>query len=303
MLTAAARRAGTAKDLDRVTSRADLAALGFGPDHLAAQLRAGRWQLCGTAVVLHNTGLTPDERRQVALINCGPRAVLTSFTAADEWGLRGWLRTEIHVLAPAGTTRPRLRGLVLHRSGDWAGADIVRGRRLHRLAPALVIAAGSFSTPRPGCGLFAAAVQQRLLRVEDLRHAIDAAPRIRHRAALRSALADVEQGAEAFSEIDFGRPVADTGCPRQPDRPFEFSPTAAGDTSTWNGDCPTVELLRPRSTARYTSRRGAGTTTNYDRTSSSSAAQWSSDSPASSSDTNQNWSPLNSGVPWDSKQS
>jgi 2-isopropylmalate synthase len=207
MLTVAASR-GQARvlyDFVGVTTRAELAGLGIGPDHITAQTRAGRWQLSGIAVILHNAGLTRAELRRVALINCGPRAVLTSFTAIEQWGLRGWQRNEIHVLAPAGTSRPGLPGLVLHRIGDWTRADIVPARRLHRLAPALVIAASGFANPRPGCGLLAAAVQQRLLRPDKLRQALDAAPRTRHRVALRSAVADIAQGAEALSEIDFGR--------------------------------------------------------------------------------------------------
>ena len=215
MLTASARRARAHVDqnADAVTTRADLARAGFGPDRVAAQLAAGRWQLCGTAVVLHNTGLTRDERCRVALINCGPRAVLTSFTAAEACELRGWQRPEIHVLAPAGTTHPRFPGLVLHRTGDWARARVVAGRRLHRLAPALVIAASGFPTPRPGSGLLAAAVQQHLLLPGDLQAAIDAAPRTRHRAALLSAVADIAQGAQALSEIDFGRLCRRFGLP------------------------------------------------------------------------------------------
>ncbi|MDQ2750547.1 MAG: endonuclease domain-containing protein [Actinomycetota bacterium] len=188
-----------------VATRAELAGLGIGPDRVTAQIQAGRWQLSGIAVVLDNSGLTRDESRRVALINCGPRAVLTSFTAIELWGLRGWQREEIHVLAPAGSAHPGLRGLVLHRTGDWTRADIVAARRLHRLAPALVIAASGFATPRPGCGLLAAAVQQRLLRPEELGQALEAAPRARLRLALRQAVADIGQGAHALSEIDFGR--------------------------------------------------------------------------------------------------
>jgi len=73
------------------------------------------------------------------------------------------------------------------------------------LAPALVLAASSFRSSRPGCGLLAAAVQQRLLRPDDLRSALRAAPRARHRRYFLLAVADIEQGAEALSEIDFRR--------------------------------------------------------------------------------------------------
>jgi hypothetical protein len=213
--TIGAERAARRNDsrLDGVASRADLRRVGVEPDQVTAQLRAGRWQMIGTAVLLHNGAPSTPQYRRVALISCGPRSVLTSFTAAEEWGLRGWERDEVHVLAPAGTASPRLVGVRLHRSRDWSRVDISTGRRLHRLAPALVVAAAEFRMPRPACGLFAAAVQQRLLRPRDLAVALQAAPRARHRRALLAAVADIQQGAHALTEIDFARLCRRNGLP------------------------------------------------------------------------------------------
>lgn len=147
------------------------------------------------------------------MINCGPRAVLTSFIALEEWGLTGWSRAEVHVLAPSGTARPRLRGPVLHRTGDWSAVDLAPVRRLHRVAAAAVLAASSFPTHRSACGLLAAADQQRLTSPTDLRAALTAAPRARHRAAMLSAGADIAQGADALSEIDLRRLCRRFGLP------------------------------------------------------------------------------------------
>jgi hypothetical protein len=82
---------------------------------------------------------------------------------------------------------------------------VAPGRGLHRLAPALVLAASSFKTTRPACGLLAAAVQQRLTTGGELTTAVLAASRTRHRASLLAALTDIAQGAQALSEIDFVR--------------------------------------------------------------------------------------------------
>lgn len=191
--------------LDGVADRSELRCVGVGEGLVSGQLAADRWRRIGTAIVLHNGPLTTEQWERVVLINCGPRAVLTSFTAARRWGLRGWDRPEAHVLAPAGTARPRLRGLVLHRTGDWSRADLARAPRLHRIAPAVLLAAASFDSSRPGCGIIAATVQQRLASASEIRAALDAAPRIRHRAALSLAIEDIAQGAQALSEIDFGR--------------------------------------------------------------------------------------------------
>lgn len=214
-LTTAARRAH-GDDLSYfggVASRAELARIGIDGARVAAQLAGGRWQRVGFAIVLHNGPLTRDQRNRIATVNCGPRSVLTSFTAAADWGLRGWERDEVYVLAPAGTARPPLRGIVLHRTGDWSRADIARGRRLHRLGPSLVLAAASFEASRPGCGILAASVQQRLCRPADLLSALHACPRARHRAALIQALHDIAQGAQALSEIDLRRLCRNFGLP------------------------------------------------------------------------------------------
>lgn len=215
--TSAARRyrAAWLERFDGVASRAELAAVGIAEPQVSAQLAAHRWRRIGIAIVLHNGPLTRQQREAAALINCGPRSALTSFTAAARWGLRGWERDEIHVLAPGGAQPPRLPGIVLHRTRDWAAADIAESRRLHRLAPALLIAAASFHTSRPGCGLLAAGVQQRLLRADDLRVALSAAPasRLRHHRALTLAVDDIAQGAHALGEIDLRRLCRRYGLP------------------------------------------------------------------------------------------
>lgn len=219
MLTRAARRSRRPRpDYPYgVASRSELTRDGVTAHRIDAQVAAGRWQRVGPAVVLHNSALSAAQYRRLAMINCGPRAVLTSFTAAAEWGLSGWDRDEVHVLAPAGTIRPPIPRLRLHRTRAWQRTDLVPSRRLHRLAPALVVAAASFRGARPGCGLLAASVQQRLLRPPDLRAALEASPRVRHRAMLLLAVADIEQGAHALSEIDFGRLCIRYGLP-QPTR-------------------------------------------------------------------------------------
>jgi hypothetical protein len=127
--------------------------------------------------------------------------------------LTGWDRDEIHVLAPGGTTRPTLAGLVLHRTRDWRAASVAPARRLHRPAPALVLAASTFSSARPACGILAAGVQQRLVTASQLAQALDDAPRVRHRAALLHAVHDIAQGAHALSEIDLRRLCARHGLP------------------------------------------------------------------------------------------
>jgi hypothetical protein len=198
-----------------VVTRADLASRGIGASAVAANIAAHRWRRSGTAVVLHAGPLTAAERREVALINCGPHSVLTSFTALEVLGLRGWERDEVHVLAPSGTRKPRIdeAAVRLHRTGAWDRVEALRHRRLHRVAPAALIAASSLPSARSASGLIAAAVQQRLVRPAQVSAALDGQLRLRHRRSLQLALADITQGAHALSEIDFLRLCRRFGLP------------------------------------------------------------------------------------------
>jgi hypothetical protein len=214
MTTAPARFARTVlAELDDTVTAAELRALGCTDSRRRANLAAGRWRQVGRAVVLHSGPLTRAEQWRVGVLNCGPRAVLASFSAAESLGLEGWERAEIHVLAPVGVRPPRLPGLtvVLHRTRR--DVDALAARPVQRIAPALVLAASSFATARPACGILAAGVQQRLTSAGALRAAVAAAPRIRHRAALIAAVEDIAMGAHALSEIDFARLCRRHGLP------------------------------------------------------------------------------------------
>ena len=212
MFTVAAQRSRTG--LESVACPADLRRAGWSEGAVRAQLAARRWQRFGRAVVLHGGPLTPDDRRRIAVMNCGDRALLTAFTAAELHGLRGWERPTIHVLLPAGTRVGDVGSPVrLHYVGDWTRVGPPSRRRLHRCAPALVVAASTLPHPRSACGILAAGVQQRLVTADHLRAALELAPRTRHRRFLHAAVDDIEQGAQAMSEIDFVRLCRHAGLP------------------------------------------------------------------------------------------
>jgi hypothetical protein len=203
MCTESAARAASALTFLGAASRDELRRLGFDSGDVRRQVQAGRWRTVGRAVIQHSGPMTREQSCVAALINCGPRSVLTSFTSLELLGLAAWERREIHVLAPAGVPAPVDTGLpiVLHRT--VLKIDAVRARRCHRVAPAAVLAASSFANPRSAVGLIAAVVQQRLVLTTELRAAIEQAPRTRHRATLLSAVGDIAMGADALSEIDF----------------------------------------------------------------------------------------------------
>lgn len=199
---------------DLVTTARSLNAGGVRRAQLVAELAAGRWRRAGLAIVLHNGPLSRAQELRVAQIHAGPRAIFTAFTAAELVGLRGWKRSEAHLLARAGT-RPRA-GSPIPFQLHLHGAGRVRrepAQSIEALPDALLRAAATFRSPRPACGLLAAAVQQERVSPEQLDEALRLAPRVKHRAQLVLAVADIAGGSQALSEIDFVRLCRRHGLP------------------------------------------------------------------------------------------
>jgi hypothetical protein len=203
--TAAARRAAALNG--GIVGLAELRGMGWTSSAVRAQFDAGRWRRFGRAVLLHNGAPTEAERHRIVLLNCGPRAVWTAFTALQLAGLTGWERDTTHVLVPCGSRMPRLRDLPfrLHFTSAWDTAQQVVARRMHRPADALIVAATTFRSARPACGIVCAGVQQRLVTVPMLRAALQRGRRARHHALLQAAVEDIGQGAQALSEVDFAQ--------------------------------------------------------------------------------------------------
>lgn len=215
MTTTGAARAATVRSRSTVLSLNTLAGAGVSWKTVHAQCAARRWQRLGTAVVLHNGELRRRERWEVARLAVSPSALLTAFTAAEFLGLTGWERDTVHVLGGPGakqhTTLPF--PVRLHRTGNWAAVRTDWRGPVHRSADALAIAASSLTKPEHGYGLLAAAVQQRMVRPDELAEAVHRARRTKHRALFLLAIADITGGAQALSEIDFARLCRRAGLP------------------------------------------------------------------------------------------
>lgn len=204
-----------AADQRAVATWSRLTRIGFSPAQIKAQLAAQRWRRWGYAIVLHNGPLTARERWYVAQAHGGPGALLTAFTAAQAYGLRGWDRDEVHVLG-----RPGAHGAAgcpvpmrLHHVRDWTRVRRHPRGPVHFLPQALLVAAATFSSPRPAAGILAAAVQQRLVTAAQLTAVLAGSSRVRHRRLLIAAVHDIAQGSQALSEIDFVRLCRRFGLP------------------------------------------------------------------------------------------
>jgi hypothetical protein len=193
-----------------IVRRDQLRAAGLTPDKLRAMLDAGRWKAFGPVVVaMHNGPLDRPQQMWAAVLGSGKAACLASLTVLEVRGLRNWADPRVHVLTS------RARGIaclprvsrVIHETRR-PPRERWRIKGLPPLAPterAAIDAASWQKKTRSCCALLAAVVQQRLTTAADLRAALQAAGPIRHRRAMRLTIADIEGGADALSEIDFGQ--------------------------------------------------------------------------------------------------
>ena len=195
---------------DQVIARSQLAELGVDRHLVRTQIRAGRWRTAGPHAVLAVTGTpTTRQREWIAVLHNGPRSQLAGLTAAAARGLRGWPSRAIHVLVPYDAQMSSLPGVLVHRTRQWTQY----GGRPARcpIAESLVQAASWAQTDSAAVGVLAAGVQQRLLTGSELRRAATKAHG--RRALIRNTCADLEGGAEALSEIRFGRIAKRAGLP------------------------------------------------------------------------------------------
>jgi hypothetical protein len=199
--------------LDRQTQvarRDQLRAAGLTWASVEAQLASRRWQGLGPLVVVtHNGPLTPMQQRWAAVLHCGSRSALAARTAAEASGLSGWEQPSVEVLLPRGTNHPStLPGihLVVHESRRFSEGDVhpTSLPRRTRIERSLIDAAAWSRNDRAACGILCAGVQQRLTTATRLLTQLQSAGRIKRGRLLTATLQDIEGGAHALSEIDFG---------------------------------------------------------------------------------------------------
>jgi hypothetical protein len=204
---------------DGVVRRETLLDAGVAQGHVDRMLDAGKWRsdAGGLVVIAHNGPLTPRQQQAVAVLAGGQVCALAARTAAANCGLEGWQAELVEVVVPRGTTYPRLElvEVKVHESRRFTVGDIhpVAWPPRVRVERAIVDAAVWSRRPRTACGVMAAAVQQRLTEADRLLDELARAGAVRHRHLLSAALRDISGGAQAVSEIDFGRFCRRNGLP------------------------------------------------------------------------------------------
>ena len=207
---------------DQVATRAQLIGRGLSAHAVRAQTEAQRWQPWGHhVVILHNGALSRRQLMWAALLDAGTDAALASHTALELAGFRSFAAeaASVHLIVQRGAKVHRHPEIVVHESRRLHPEYHVATSGLRRTAtPRSVLDAAAWQPwPRFACAVVAAAVQQRLCSAADLESALQLVGRIRHKAHLRAALADVAGGSEAISELDLLRLCRRFGL-REPDR-------------------------------------------------------------------------------------
>jgi hypothetical protein len=221
-----------ASDLDRlVVEQAGVlttaqAGVPLGQNEVRRRVDRGIWRrICRGVVMTGNDRMTRDQQLWAAVLTAGPGAVLAGVTAAAEGGVRGLRAAPLQLLVPAKRMPSSRIGRLPE---DMPRMRVYRTRMLppeHRqtgpparttVARSVVDAAAWAASDNEARHVLVAACRQRLVRPAEVLDVLAGAPRIRRRALIRTTLADLEDGAQALSEIDllvlcrrFGLPLPD----------------------------------------------------------------------------------------------
>lgn len=200
---------------DGVLARRQGLRSGLSEDAWQWQLDRGAWRAVLPGVAVCHSGEPTDRQRAwAAFLLAGEGAALSADAALIDLGMRLPTPEVLHVAIPeerivvaqaltgverAGRVQPhRVRGLNELRHP-------VRLLPVVRPAAAVLHAAAWAPSDRAAEWRVAAAVQQRIVRADDLRSALQDMPKLKRRALVRAVLDDVQLGAHASSELDFLR--------------------------------------------------------------------------------------------------
>ena len=181
--------------------------IGLHRSYIRNQLDAQRWTAWGDKVLLLQNA--QPSRRQlmwIAVLDASPVAALCSHTSLELAGFKSFAAEakQIHLLVPRGAKVTRFPGVVVHESRRLGEERWTRGGGLVRTeVPRSVIDAAAWQPwPRFACLMLASAVQQRVCTPAELEQALRYVGRVRHKAHLRVALADIAGGAHSLGELD-----------------------------------------------------------------------------------------------------
>lgn len=178
-----------------VLSRSQLLDLGATPDWISHQVETGRWRrLFPGTYVIHTGSPSWKARAQAAILYAGRGAALSHGSAGYVHDFLSAAPTRLDVcVAECRRVAPQ-PGLVIHRRRRTPSS----GGRLRAIdrAPTVLDLIGLARDEDEVVGVVCAAARARTWPFE-IRRALEAVPRVRHRALLLDLLADVADGVES----------------------------------------------------------------------------------------------------------
>ena len=182
-------------------------------------MRAGAWRSYGGVVVTHSGPLSRTEQAWVSVLRAGPGAVLAAAWAMVEHGVVMELPKRPQVVVPAYRSWPRLPDTDVRRSRLLGPVHVHPARQppVLRLARATLDASSLCRQPDDVRAVLCAPVQQRRLRVQDLRDSLALLGPLTGRSLVLQTLDDLELGAQGIHELRFTRGLRLRGLP-QPER-------------------------------------------------------------------------------------
>lgn len=173
------------------------------------RLRSKAWKAYGTVVVTHNGPLDEAQRAWVAVLRAGPGAVLAAAWAMRAHGVSVALPERPQVVVPAQRSWPRIPDVDIRRSRLLGPQHVhpVRQPPVFRLARATLDATSLCRQPDGVRALLCAPVQQRRLRVSELRDCLALLGPLSGRSLVLRTLDDLELGAQSVHEQRFARGV------------------------------------------------------------------------------------------------
>jgi very-short-patch-repair endonuclease len=163
---------------------------------IGARLRSGRWQRLHQGVYAAFTGrLCREAELWAGVLRAGPHAVLSFHTAAEVDGFAAGPSRLIHVTVPRAQHLARVPGMVMHRSGRLEAArHPLRTPPRTRVEETALDLAQMAATLDDAFGWISRPCARRLTTPPLILQAMQSRSRIRWRAELTSALADVADG-------------------------------------------------------------------------------------------------------------
>lgn len=179
------------------------------------RLRSGVWRSYGGVVVQHNGALSGQQAEWVAVLLAGPGAVLGAVSAMRAAGVRVDAPPRPQVVIPALRRAPRTDLFDVRRSRLLGVSEVHPARQppVLRLARATLDATSLLRQPDEVRALLCVPVQQRLLRVPDLRAALMRLGPHPGRGLVLRTLDALESGAQTQHEVEFERLVRRGGLP------------------------------------------------------------------------------------------